>query len=65
MSELVFAVNGSVVRLAAASVNPNTKLVTFLRDDQQLRGTKVGCGEGGCGACSVLLRAGTRRWAKS
>ena len=30
-------------------------LVTVLRDDLGLRGTKVGCGNGECGACTVLM----------
>ena len=59
--DLIFAVNGVVVQLNAADVSPSKKLAAFLRDDQQLRGTKVGCGEGGCGACSVLLS----RWDKT
>jgi len=59
--QLVLAVNGVVVRLSAADVDPNKKLAVFLRDDQMLRGTKIGCGEGGCGACSVLLS----RWEKT
>jgi xanthine dehydrogenase/oxidase len=59
--ELVFAVNGVVVRLSASDVSPEKKLAVFLRDDQMLRGTKIGCGEGGCGACSALLS----RWDKT
>jgi aerobic-type carbon monoxide dehydrogenase small subunit (CoxS/CutS family) len=31
------------------------RLVDVLRDDLGLTGTKVGCGEGACGACAVLL----------
>lgn len=53
--ELVFAVNGSIVRIPAADVCPSKKLAHYIRDTLQLKGTKIGCGEGGCGACSVLL----------
>ena len=32
-------------------------LSTFLREKLGLRGTKLGCEEGGCGACTVILQA--------
>jgi carbon-monoxide dehydrogenase small subunit len=50
--ELAFAVNGEPVRLEVA---PHATLLEVLRDDLELTGTKYGCGEGECGACSVLL----------
>jgi carbon-monoxide dehydrogenase small subunit len=37
------------------AVEPNRTLVEFLREDLNLTGTKQGCGEGDCGACTVLL----------
>ncbi|MGA8032225.1 MAG: (2Fe-2S)-binding protein [Casimicrobiaceae bacterium] len=34
---------------------PNTPLLYVLRNDLGLKGTRFGCGEGHCGACTVLL----------
>jgi aerobic-type carbon monoxide dehydrogenase small subunit (CoxS/CutS family) len=34
---------------------PSRSLLTVLRDELDLTGTKYGCGEGQCGACTVLL----------
>lgn len=45
-------VNGEKVAL---EVEPNELLVDVLRRDLKLTGTKVGCKEGECGACSVIL----------
>jgi carbon-monoxide dehydrogenase small subunit len=45
-------VNGEEVTL---DVEPNDLLVDVLRRDLKLTGTKVGCREGECGACSVIL----------
>jgi len=36
-------------------VDPTRRLTSVLRDDLGLTGTKLGCGEGACGACAVLL----------
>jgi aerobic-type carbon monoxide dehydrogenase small subunit (CoxS/CutS family) len=45
-------VNGSARRLNA---NSERSLLSVLRDDLDLTGAKYGCGEGQCGACTVLL----------
>ncbi|HYM10657.1 MAG TPA: (2Fe-2S)-binding protein [Bryobacterales bacterium] len=45
-------VNGAVHRVDA---DPARTLLSVLRDDLQLTGSKYGCGEGQCGACTVLL----------
>jgi aerobic-type carbon monoxide dehydrogenase small subunit (CoxS/CutS family) len=45
-------VNGGGYRLDAAV---GRSLAEFLRDDVGLTGTKIACGEGHCGACTVLV----------
>src|ERR1700728_4076542 len=45
-------VNGDRYQL---DVDPTRRLSSVLRDDLGLTGTKLGCGEGACGACAVLL----------
>jgi nicotinate dehydrogenase subunit A len=45
-------VNG---RKLTVDVEANVSLLSVLRDNLDLTGTKYGCGEGQCGACSVLI----------
>ncbi len=45
-------VNGTWQELA---VHPMRRLLDVLREDLLLTGTKEGCGEGECGACSIFL----------
>jgi len=52
MAELVLLVNGMK---RTVEVLLGESLLTVLRDRLQLTGTKYGCGEGQCGACTVLL----------
>ena len=40
---------------------PDTPLLYVLRDELGLTGTKYGCGEGMCGACTVLIERTARR----
>ena len=47
-----FTVNGEPVEVEATGMR---RLLDVLREDLGLTGTKEGCGEGECGACSVLL----------
>jgi aerobic carbon-monoxide dehydrogenase small subunit len=47
-----FTLNGKAIDVAAP---PMKRLLDVLREDCGLTGTKEGCGEGECGACTVLI----------
>ncbi len=49
---IALTLNGSALR---ASVAPELMLADFLRDQCGLTGTKIGCDQATCGACTVLM----------
>jgi aerobic-type carbon monoxide dehydrogenase small subunit (CoxS/CutS family) len=49
---ITFTVNG---RQRTVTTDPQRPLLEVLREDLQLTGAKYGCGEGRCGACTVLV----------
>ncbi|KAJ8353453.1 hypothetical protein SKAU_G00210200 [Synaphobranchus kaupii] len=51
--ELVFFVNGK--KIVERNAEPEMTLLTYLRRTLGLTGTKLGCAEGGCGACTVMV----------
>ncbi|MGQ9516662.1 MAG: (2Fe-2S)-binding protein, partial [Anaerolineae bacterium] len=53
MTALRFILNGKPVLVE--DVEPSTPLARVLRDRLGLIGTKIGCGEGECGACTVIV----------
>jgi aerobic carbon-monoxide dehydrogenase small subunit len=51
-SHIILTVNGMET---STSVSPDQRLIDMLRMNLNLTGTKEGCGEGECGACTVLV----------
>ncbi len=49
---ITFTING---HKHTVTTDPDRPLLDVLREDLKLTGTKFGCGEGQCGACTVLL----------
>ena len=47
-----FILNNKIIRTAQ---NPGMTLLDFVRYEKKLHGTKIGCREGDCGACTVLI----------
>ncbi|MGC1503411.1 MAG: xanthine dehydrogenase small subunit [Sulfitobacter sp.] len=54
--DITFSLNGNPVSLT--DVSPTTTLLDWLREERHLTGTKEGCNEGDCGACTVMIRDG-------
>ncbi|MFV0334944.1 MAG: xanthine dehydrogenase small subunit [Tropicimonas sp.] len=55
--EITFRLNGETV---SADAGPTRTLLDWLREERGLTGTKEGCNEGDCGACTVMVSAGGR-----
>jgi nicotinate dehydrogenase subunit A len=58
MSTTRLSING---RNYSVDVAPETSLLTVLREHLDLTGSKYGCGEGQCGACTVLIDGKAQR----
>jgi aerobic-type carbon monoxide dehydrogenase small subunit (CoxS/CutS family) len=58
MATIRLAVNGQSYTVEA---DPQTSLLTVLREHLDLTGSKYGCGEGLCGACTVLVEGKAMR----
>ncbi|DBA00719.1 TPA: hypothetical protein N0F65_001190 [Lagenidium giganteum] len=51
--DIKFSLNGKEQRISQPS--PRARVIDYLHDTANLFGTKLSCGEGGCGACTVVL----------
>lgn len=58
MAAIRLAING---KSYSVDTDPQTSLLTVLREDLDLTGSKYGCGEGMCGACTVLIDGKAQR----
>jgi nicotinate dehydrogenase subunit A len=58
MATIHLAINGHSY---AVDADPQTSLLTVLREQLDLTGSKYGCGEGQCGACTVLVDGKAQR----
>jgi aerobic-type carbon monoxide dehydrogenase small subunit (CoxS/CutS family) len=62
MPVIILNINGSERKVDSA---PGESLLSVLRNRLGLTGTKYGCGEGACGACTVLLQSGGKETPKA
>lgn len=58
MATIRLAING---KSYSVDTDPQASLLTVLREDLDLTGSKYGCGEGMCGACTVLIDGKAQR----
>lgn len=56
MTEVTIVINGEAY---TKTIPPFMRLIDFIRDEVKLKGTKEGCGEGECGACTVIMNGKT------
>jgi xanthine dehydrogenase small subunit len=54
MTDITFTLNGTPMRVTGQP--PTRTLLDWLREDRRLTGTKEGCNEGDCGACTVWVK---------
>ena len=56
--DILFYLNGTRIALNASEIDPDATLLDFIRSQGPgFTGTKLGCGEGGCGACTVVIQS--------
>lgn len=56
MVKVSLKINGTIYE---RTIDPEMRLLDFIREEAKLKGTKEGCGEGECGACTVIVNGHT------